>query len=374
MRCAVALDLIAQEDHEMETFDIPHRLGRYRLIQRVAVGGMGEIFYASAQEQDGSLREFAIKRLHPENKEHPTFVKMFLNEGRISGLLKHPHVVQTYEFAQDGSELFMVMEWIDGPDLQHLLRLGQGQGRPISVAHAIEITMQALRALHYAHTIEIQGQPMHLTHRDISPHNLLLNRKGIVKVTDFGIARMADHLSLTATGVLKGKVPYMAPEQTRSSKVGPQADIFAMGVILWEMLCHRRLFSEPNDLRCIDLVRHAPIPWPNTLQPSVPEEVAEIVMWALQRDPQKRAPNADTLLHYLSVLAENLPPTEPLHEYIRSLDHPAPSLAGTQEIEHWHPPAPHTTTQCITLAEHDLPTNPANGDEMPFPFSHKKYS
>ncbi|MCB9637477.1 MAG: serine/threonine protein kinase [Myxococcales bacterium] len=331
-----------------KNFATPERLGRYLLLQRVAVGGMGEIFYATTEDENGSTYPVALKRLHPENKDQPSFIQMFFNEGRIAGLLNHPHIVKSYEFAQEDGMLYMTMEWIDGPDLQHLMRLGQEQGQPISIRHAAEITWQALQALHYAHTLTLNGQPMHLTHRDISPHNLMIHRDGILKITDFGIARMVDHLSLTATGVIKGKIPYMAPEQTRTSKVTPQADLFAMGVIFWEMLCQRRLFFDANEMRCIDLVRYAQIPWPHQIRPEIPIALSELVVWSLQRDPEQRIPNAGLFGQYLEAIMQELPSEEPLRDYVQRVCAPEEGINSTQEIDDWQPPTLHQKTQVST--------------------------
>ena len=330
----------------------PPKIGTYRLIRRVAIGGMGEIFYALNEGPHGFSREVALKRLHPEQADNPQFVAMFLNEGRITSLLNHPNIVQVFDFKEEEKTLYIAMEWVDGADLQEILRVGQERDEPLSISHAVELTRQALRGLMYAHEFTLHQQPMHIIHRDISPHNLLLSRQGVLKLTDFGIARMVDHLSLTSTGVLKGKIAYMAPEQTRSSRVTQQADIFSMGILLWEMLCQRRLFADTSEMRSLELVREAPIVWPHHLRPEIPIALSELVMWSLQRNLEERIPNARTFLRYLDALAPLLPTTEPLQDYLQRLLSPSSKAhAQTQELSNWQPPTPPFASGDKTLAD-----------------------
>lgn len=277
----------------------PITFGKYQLIKRLAMGGMAEIFLARLVGASGFSRELVVKRIHPEFSEDDEFVRMFTNEAKVAALLHHPNIVQVLDFDAVDGTYYIAMERVDGADLKRTILLAHKQGLGLPYQLALWVSVQALKGLSHAHRLASGGEACHIVHRDVSPHNILLSMQGEVKVTDFGIARVMQQASLTASGVLKGKVSYMAPEQTFSSNVDQRADVFAMGVIVWELLCRRRLFQASNDLLVVEKVRKSDIPAPHIVNPAIPEELSEVVMSALARELDARVPDAATFQQQL---------------------------------------------------------------------------
>ena len=217
------------------------RLGKYELVCELGRGGMAELYLARLAGVHGFAKFVAIKRILPHLAHDRTFVDMFLNEGRITGRLSHPNVCSVYELAQDGSELYLVMEYLDGVGWDALAEAVPRD--PWGVRLVASVLAQACEGLHYAHTLrELDGTPVPVVHRDVSPHNLFVTRDGLCKVLDFGVSKIANDHSRTRTGIIKGKLPYMAPEQIHGAVVDGRADAWAIGVVFWEALAGRRLF------------------------------------------------------------------------------------------------------------------------------------
>ena len=296
------------------------QFGRYNLTERIAVGGMAEIFKAKTQGAYGFSRDIVIKRILAEHCEDETFVEMFVQEARLAAMLQHPNIAQVLEFDQVGDELYIAMELVEGVDLRGMLSRSKRYRLPIPTQLTLFIVTKILKGLSYAHEFSDAQGPLEIVHRDISPHNILLSRRGEVKVTDFGIARLASQISFTSTGVLKGKAAYMAPEQTYTSRVDARADVFAVGVILWEMLCGRRLFKSSNEVLTLQRVREADITPPHQLNPLVSSALSDLVMWALQRDVEHRAPSARTLAHELSSFLDQGDHEEQLAMFLAELE------------------------------------------------------
>ena len=264
--------------------------GKYELHSRLAIGGMGEVFYGVQRaEVKGFERPVILKNLLPELAQQDGFVEQFLDEARVAATLNHPNVVSIYEVGKWNGVYFLAMEYISGRNLAQLIRASIRQSVPISAAVAAQIIHDAALGLDHAHQAKDgQGQPLHLVHRDISPQNIMVREDGVTKVVDFGIARANNRASRTATGAVKGKLAYMAPEQIRAEHLSPQADLFSLGVVLWELATRTRLFQAPRDIDLIKAVLEQPIAPPSRVSADVPPELDEIALKLLERDTSKR--------------------------------------------------------------------------------------
>lgn len=274
----------------------PTRYGEYVLQDRIGSGGMAEIFLATSQGIEGFEKRLVIKRILPTLSDDEQFVRMFIEEAKLCVALKHPNIVQVYDLGEIDHQYFIAMEYVDGRDLlKTLAACGRNQiGFPTDIA--LYIVMEVLRGLSHAHELRNpSGQPLGIIHRDVSPSNVLLSFSGEVKIGDFGIAK-ASTREKTATGILKGKFGYMAPEQVVGAPIDHRADVFAAGIVLFELLTGRRLFSGKNDLAVLERVRDAHIdPMPRTVRPDLAPELERIVLEALAKDPGVRFQTAQAL-------------------------------------------------------------------------------
>jgi serine/threonine protein kinase len=239
-------------------FPIPY--GRYQLVERLAVGGMAELFLASASGEHGFAKTLVIKRLLPHLAREAAYNAMFIDEAKLTARLVHPKIAQTYELGRVGESLFIAMEYVDGIDVLAMLRELAYRRQRVPVEIAVWIAHEVLDALEFAHNLaDEQGRPLGVVHRDISPSNVLLSRRGDVKLVDFGIARAsaAGRAHQTKSGTLKGKYGYMSPEQVVELPVDARSDLFSVGIVLAEMLCGRRLFAAANELDVLLMVRDA---------------------------------------------------------------------------------------------------------------------
>jgi len=277
---------------------------RYSITERVDQGGMAEVFRGVAESIHGFKKNVAIKRILPNLTKNEKFVAMFLDEAKLSLHLQHANIVQVFDIGIADDSYFLVMEFIDGCNLKALLERLKQRGRRISIAQAIYVMIEALKALNYAHHSEdVNGNPLNIVHRDISPPNILLSKNGEVKVVDFGLAKANTQIESTDPGVVKGKFSYLSPEAASGIEVDARADVFAIGILLWEMFTGRRLFYGDTDYQTVELVRQARIPSIAALNPEVEPELEEIVRKALARDPvnryQEAADLSDALAQYL---------------------------------------------------------------------------
>ncbi len=271
-----------------------HRLGKYILLRRIAVGGMGEIFYGKIAGIEGFEREVAIKKMLPHLSEDRAFIEMMIKEAKLTVLLHHPNIVQVYDLAMDGKDYFIAMEYVPGVTVGHLLELSHRSGTLLPVEAAVHMTMQVLRGLAYAHDLRSpEGEPMNLLHRDITPQNILVTRSAWVKITDFGIAKARNEISTTSPGMIKGKLGYIAPEQLTGSNPDQRIDIFCAGILLWESLAARRLFKGVDEIDTFRLISEAYIPPLRDHRDDVMPELEEAMQGALAQDPEKRYTTAD---------------------------------------------------------------------------------
>jgi serine/threonine-protein kinase len=278
---------------------------RYRITERIAAGGMAEVFRGVAESLQGFRKNVAIKRVLPALSKNRKFIAMFLDEARLSLHLQHANIVQVFDIGHADDTYFIVMEYVDGVDLKAILEWRRRINKPLTIGQTVYIIMEACKGLASAHdlTHPETGRPLGIVHRDVSPPNVLLSRNGEVKVADFGLAKAAVQVETTDPGVVKGKMSYLSPEAARGEEVDRRADIFAVGILLYEMLTGKRLFYGESDYQTVELVRAAKIPPIAPQNPEVEPELEEIVRKSLARRADDRFQSAtdlqDALAHYL---------------------------------------------------------------------------
>ena len=267
----------------------PSRLGRYELLARIATGGMGEIFLARLEGAAGFEKLYVVKRILPHLADDARFRGMLIGEARIASLLAHPNICQVYELGETEGQLYIVMEHLEGVTVLPVLRKASKETNQLDFGFIAGVVQQACDALHYAHELRDRaGENMGIVHRDVTPSNIFLTEAGVVKVLDFGIAKVKDASTQTQTGTIKGKYAYMAPEQLRGGSVDRRADVFALGVVIYEMLALRRLFQRKTDYLTFRAVMELPIADVRRYRADIPETVAAIVARALDREPDNR--------------------------------------------------------------------------------------
>jgi serine/threonine-protein kinase len=311
---------------------------RYRVLKRLASGGMAEVFVAESAGIEGFRKQVAIKRVLPQLSKKEQFIAMFLDEARLSAHLSHSNVVSVFDIGVGDGTYFIVMEYVDGADLKAVMEHQRKLGRPLPVQVAVYVATKICQGLAYAHDLTTtDGKPLQIVHRDITPANVLITRYGEVKIVDFGLAKASSQLAASDAGVIKGKFGYLAPETVMEQPVDRRVDIFAVGIILWEMLAGKRLFLGESDFHTVRLVRDAVIPALAPHNRSVPPELEEMLRGALARNPEDRYQDARDLGHDL---------TRFLFHYGRPVDDSSvadlvrsaiggtalPSVDGTQKI------------------------------------------
>jgi serine/threonine protein kinase len=263
--------------------------GKYCLLERISVGGMAEVFRAKPFHSPEPQRFLALKRILPHLAEDDEFIKMFVDEARLTVQLDHPNIVRTYELGQFQSSSYILMEFISGKDVLALQKALRRNRRIMNVAQACFLGREVARGMDYVHNKrDSQGNPLNIIHRDISPQNILITYSGRVKLIDFGIAKAAVQSTKTQVGVLKGKFGYMSPQQVRGDAIDHRSDIYSIGIVLWEVLTNRRLFRGDNEYETLQLVREPDVDPPSVYNSHVPQEVDDIVMKALAVDPSRR--------------------------------------------------------------------------------------
>jgi serine/threonine-protein kinase len=267
-------------------------VGKYRLIALLGEGGAASAFLAVAQGPAGFNKLVVLKVLRRTYAEEPELLELFLDEARIAARLNHPNVVQTYEVASEAGTCFMAMEYLDGQAYSKVLQRGW-QKDPLPLAMHLRVLAEGLAGLEYAHTLEdFNGRPLGLVHRDVSPHNIVVTYGGHVKILDFGIAKVVDSNVRTETGVFRGKPAYAAPEQAKGDAFDRRADIYAMGLILWEVLAGRRLRGGGVAAQMVAACTDQDGASPRSVNPDVPEDLERICLRALRRNPDERYPTA----------------------------------------------------------------------------------
>ncbi|MFL5347524.1 MAG: serine/threonine protein kinase [Hyalangium sp.] len=269
------------------------QLGKYQLIRQLATGGMAEVFLAKAAGPMGFEKHLVLKRVLPHLALDPSFVQMFLGEAKLAAQLNHPNIVQIFDFGESAGAYYLAMEFIDGPSLRKLLDDSLKLGGPLPPAIAARLISAACEGLAFAHDFKdpATGRPLDIVHRDISPDNILVSRQGAVKVVDFGIAKAADQQHRTQTGIIKGKLAYMPPEQIRNDQMDRQADVYALGVVFYELLTGQRPFNADTDVSLMHTILFDPPKPAARLRPELPEPVLHILERATAKDRHQRYPD-----------------------------------------------------------------------------------
>jgi len=270
------------------------KFGKYILLDKIATGGMAEIWLAKQTGVEGFEKLVVIKKILPHFTHDKEFVTMFLDEARIAAKLNHPNIVQIYDLGKEQNTYYIAMEYISGDDIRGILQTSIKQGKFLPLQLAVRIISQAAAGLHYAHTLtDMYGTPMNIVHRDISPQNILVTYTGTTKIVDFGIAKAATQSQETRAGTLKGKFAYMSPEQALGKKLDGRSDLFALGIVLYEITVGKRLFKSDSELKTLRMITEEPIVSPIELNPKYPKRLNDIIMKALERDRDKRFKNCN---------------------------------------------------------------------------------
>ncbi len=281
--------------------------GKYVLLEKIGVGGMAEVFKAVVPSENRP--PVAIKRILPRFCSDRKLVSMLINEARIISSLKHPNIVPIQDFGLVNDTYFIAMLYVDGKDLREIMQTARMKNMPIPVIAALEICRQVLSGLDYAHNKkDTFNNPLEIVHRDVSPANIMLCRDGTVKILDFGIAKAAAQIGETQAGILKGKFSYMSPEQARGEKLDRRSDVFAVGVLLYEMLALENLFLKEDEIQTLQAVRKAKVPSIRSKRKDVPKKVERIIKKALKKNKERRFQSAAEFIGAIEDAMRDLKP------------------------------------------------------------------
>ena len=272
---------------------LQQQYGKYVLLDRLAIGGMAEIFLARQMGLEGFEKPVVLKRIRPHLSDKKSFVKMFLNEAKLAAQLNHHNVVQILDLGKVGDSYFIAMEYLFGRDMRRVVPKAELQGISFPIVYACKIASQVLEGLFYAHQkTDAHGQPLGIVHRDVTPENIFVTFDGGVKILDFGIAKAANIVESTRAGEIKGKLSYMSPEQCAGRPLDHRSDIFSLGVVLYEWVTGFKLFTGESDIAVLKSITDGKIYRPSYFKADVPEAVEQILMRALEKNPDDRYQSA----------------------------------------------------------------------------------
>jgi eukaryotic-like serine/threonine-protein kinase len=284
------------------TEDVVRRLGRYTIVRELGTGGMAQLFLARVDGLAGFSKLVAVKRILPHKATNERFVRMLLNEARLVATLDHPNIAQVHDIGMEGGDYFFAMEYVHGHDLRHVLHAAPDHR--LQLENAIHVALGVCAGLHHAHEArDPSGRSLEIVHRDVSPSNVLVSYEGGVKLVDFGVAKAATVVSETRDGIIKGKYGYMSPEQCLGSPLDRRSDLFAVGILLWEMTVGRRLYKVSGDLATLQRVVYVDAPKPSRFVPGYPPALERVVMRALARDVDRRYQTAEQMQLELEAFA-----------------------------------------------------------------------
>jgi len=273
--------------------------GKYQVIERISTGGMAEVYKAKLEGLGGFQRFFAVKRVAPDQANNKEFVDMLVEEAKIAGLLSHANIVQIVDLGQSDDQPYIAMEYVNGPNLGLVLQRAKQRGTTIPIPHSVFICLEILKALEYAHNRQVmrggRPVPLDIIHRDVCPSNILLSLKGEVKLSDFGIAKASVRSLDTVTGVVKGRFDYLSPEQTRGEDVTQRSDLFALGVLLYELIAGRHPFQQAQEAKTLEAIKKASYVPAVAFNPEVPPAIDRLLGQTLTSDPGKRFASATAL-------------------------------------------------------------------------------
>jgi TonB family protein len=286
------------------------KFGQYVLLEKIAVGGMAEVWKARMRGVEGFQKIVAIKKILPHLSDNQDFIEMFIDEAKLAAQLNHNNIIHIYDLGKIQSSYYIAMEYVDGSDLKTILKRAQERDQPMSIELALFVASKIASALDYAHRKrDFDDHELGLVHRDVSPQNVLISEEGDIKLCDFGIAKAASKASHTQAGALKGKLQYMSPEQAWGKHIDKRSDIFALATVLFEMLTGRRLFTGDNELSILEQVREARVTAPSQFNDEVTPEIDAIVLKALQKEPEKRYQTAGEMARDLDQVLYSFRPT-----------------------------------------------------------------
>jgi serine/threonine protein kinase len=327
--------------------------GPYRLVRKIAVGGMAEVFKAKRSGVEGFEKVVAVKRILPHLSDNKEFVEMFIDEAKMVAGLTHPNIVQISDLGKLEKSYYIAMEYVHGRDLRTILRRAKDRGLRLPLDLTVLIVSKVCSALEFAHRKKDErGRPMLIVHRDISPQNILISFEGEVKLTDFGIAKAATKARITDAGALRGKLLYMSPEQAWGKPMDRRSDVFSLGIVFYEMVTDQKPFLGSSEMSILEMVRECRVAPPSDVNPRIPERLEKVVMTALERDPDHRYQDAAEMYRDLDrVLHERQPPTaneltrfmELLFDEEERVEALPPGTGdaadeAAQEVEFEHPP------------------------------------
>lgn len=299
--------------------------GKYILLEKLATGGMAEVWLARAPGAGGIGKFVAIKKILPQYSDNPEFIQMFRDEAAIAMNLSHSNIVAIYEYGQEKKQFFLVLDYVEGVNLRQLLnKLKQKNNQQLNIDQVTYAVKEVAAGLDHAHRSlnSATGKPLNITHRDMSPQNIMTSFEGEVKIIDFGIAKAENQLENTKTGTLKGKFGYMSPEQAEGQSTDLRTDIFSLGIVLWELLANERLFIANNEINTLRKIRECQVPSLLKINPSIEPELERITMKALTRDRNLRYQTAAAFHRDLNRFLNRTYPDFTPHEfaiYIKTL-------------------------------------------------------
>src|SRR4051812_20533151 len=317
------------------------KFGQYVLLEKIATGGMAEVWKARMRGVEGFQKIVAIKKILPHLSDNQDFIEMFVDEAKLAAQLNHNNIIHIYDLGKIQSSYYIAMEYIDGYDLKNILKKAQERDQPLSVEIALFVASKIAAALDYAHRKrDFEDKEMGLVHRDVSPQNVLISEEGDIKLCDFGIAKAASKASHTQAGALKGKLQYMSPEQAWGRNIDKRSDIFALATVLFEMLTARKLFSGDNELSILEQVREARVTAPSEYNDEVTPQIDAIVLKALQKDPANRYQTAGEMQRDLDAVLYNFKPTPTSADLAIYMHRLATSVATPAHSMEMHAPEP----------------------------------
>jgi serine/threonine protein kinase len=288
-----------------EVDSLPASLGRYEVLGAIASGGMATVYLARVTGLAGFEREVALKLTHSHLRDEPDFVTSLMDEARLAGRIRHQNVVSVLDVGVDPAGVFIVMDYVDGDSLARIQRVLRKTGQTVPLGIALRIVDDTLAGLHAAHELrDAEGNSLELVHRDVTPHNILLAQDGVARLADFGVAKAASRLGNTSTGLVKGKAAYMSPEQAQGNAIDRRADVWAAGVVAWELFSGQRLYEAPNDAAVLfKVVRDRPMRLSH-LRPDIPPAIDDAVARALEPDLEQRFETAEAFADALAAAAD----------------------------------------------------------------------
>src|SRR3989338_5707931 len=290
------------------------KLGDYLILEKIAHGGMAQIYKAQTTDPKGTGRLVVIKRILPHISSNKDYISMLVDEAKMASQFSHGNIAQIYDFGRVDDDYFIVMEYVDGKTLGEIFKAFQSRPEAIPIDILVYVVMQVCQGLEYMHSRkDPQGKSLGIVHRDISPQNVIVSHSSDVKIIDFGVAKAFDRESYTESGVLKGKFAYMSPEQVDGSDLDNRSDIFSAGIILWEMLTGKRLFKQRTNQMTIKAIRKAKVPKLRNIRSDIPKDLEKIILQALHKNRKKRYASAAEMGYDLSrILVEHFPNFRPI--------------------------------------------------------------